>query len=319
MKRVWMGLAVSAAVLFAGPAEAAAVKMVKLASETPAYSVDIEYPQIGVKAIDDEIAAWAKSQADALVRAARQRREDQGQFSLAIAATVVRNDAQMFEVVFDESSDMAFGHPANVFTSMNYLMPDGTRFLLTEALMPGAYKQISALAVAEIKKRATEDIGGPADPDMLRVSTEPEPRNFKNFAFTPTELIVYFAAGQIDMKIADSIEAHIPLAKLRGLLRPDWRKPLASFDCAKAATDIEKTICADRQLARLDRLVAEEYAHALRYGALMGKPVAQIRDGQRAFVAKRDKDCGSLGFGQMGKCLSTAYAARLEVLKHVFE
>ena len=36
-----------------------------------------------------------------------------------------------------------------------------------------------------------------------------------------------------------------------------------SFDCAKAGTSAEEMVCADADLARLDRLVADRYAAAM--------------------------------------------------------
>ena len=67
-----------------------------------------------------------------------------------------------------------------------------------------------------------------------------------------------------------------------------------SFDCAKAGSSVEELICADADLARLDRLVADRYAaaltavRALDAGAEEGEDT--LRAYQRGWIGGRD-DC----------------------------
>jgi uncharacterized protein YecT (DUF1311 family) len=62
-----------------------------------------------------------------------------------------------------------------------------------------------------------------------------------------------------------------------------------SFDCKTAKEGVEKIVCRSEKLSVLDRQIADAYKAAL--GRLAGDPaaVAVLRDGQRAFVALRDK------------------------------
>jgi len=62
-----------------------------------------------------------------------------------------------------------------------------------------------------------------------------------------------------------------------------------SFDCKAAKEEVEKIICRSEKLSVLDQQIADAYKAAL--GRLAGDPraVAALRDGQRAFVALRDK------------------------------
>ena len=62
-----------------------------------------------------------------------------------------------------------------------------------------------------------------------------------------------------------------------------------SFDCKAAKEEVEKIDCRSEKLSALDRQIADAYKAAL--GRLAGDPtaVAALRDGQRAFVALRDK------------------------------
>lgn len=65
------------------------------------------------------------------------------------------------------------------------------------------------------------------------------------------------------------------------ILKPAAGPVRASFDCAKAKSVVEQTICADRLLAGWDRSVAAAYAQGNGGQA-----------GQRAWLAKRDR-CGA--------------------------
>ena len=62
-----------------------------------------------------------------------------------------------------------------------------------------------------------------------------------------------------------------------------------SFDCKAAKEQVEKIVCRSEKLSVLDQQIADAYKAAL--GRLAGDPaaVAALRDGQRAFVALRDK------------------------------
>jgi hypothetical protein len=78
----------------------------------------------------------------------------------------------------------------------------------------------------------------------------------------------------------------------------------ASFDCRKAATPVERAICADRDLAEADRLLAAAYAAA----GGSGKD-ARLEAAQRAWVAERDRRCGPEK--EPARCLFRAYGRRI--------
>jgi uncharacterized protein len=78
----------------------------------------------------------------------------------------------------------------------------------------------------------------------------------------------------------------------------------ASFDCAKAATPVEKLVCSNPALSRTDEELAKAYRSAL---ASSGDKT-RLRDEQRLWIrATRDR-CPDVS------CLSNAYAARIAEL-----
>lgn len=63
----------------------------------------------------------------------------------------------------------------------------------------------------------------------------------------------------------------------------------ASFDCAKASSPREKTICATPQLSQADENIAFNYAAAM--SKLSPEGAARLRDGQRSWLAFLGKAC----------------------------
>lgn len=104
------------------------------------------------------------------------------------------------------------------------------------------------------------------------------------------------------MRPSDAVR---PLAALVGLLLVAMASGsglAASFDCEKAKTEVEKAICADRELSKSDQEMADAYRAALKH--------AQDREGLRreqwAWLRARDEGCGPAV-----ACLHGLYADRL--------
>jgi len=78
----------------------------------------------------------------------------------------------------------------------------------------------------------------------------------------------------------------------------------AGFDCAKAATKVEKQVCADVALSKLDGELAAEYQAA----KLRADRPTALKAEQQAWLAKRNA-CKDLA------CLRAAYEGRLAELR----
>ncbi|WP_395675435.1 lysozyme inhibitor LprI family protein [Inquilinus sp.] len=95
----------------------------------------------------------------------------------------------------------------------------------------------------------------------------------------------------------------LPLAILLGSV-PAAAETAPSFDCNQAGTAVETAICADPALSWLDHTMGRLYA-ALRTGG-----GTKLRDGQRAWIAARNK-CPAEG---LRNCLSGQYMTRFAAL-----
>lgn len=80
----------------------------------------------------------------------------------------------------------------------------------------------------------------------------------------------------------------------------------ASFDCAKATTLVEKAICTDKALNRLDEVLSENFkrmsAAKIGEGAL-----ANLRSSQRSWLAVRNQ-CADVN------CIGKRYRERIDVI-----
>ncbi len=85
--------------------------------------------------------------------------------------------------------------------------------------------------------------------------------------------------------------------------------PKASFDCAKATTIIEKSICSDAELATLDAELARLYK--VRLASADAALKSRLKAEQRGWQRTRDEECAATG----SACLKRLYTSRIDELK----
>lgn len=86
-----------------------------------------------------------------------------------------------------------------------------------------------------------------------------------------------------------------------------------SFDCAKAATAVERLLCSDKRLAGPDESLAQRYAALLT--VVPGAQRAQVRGAQQAWLAQRGQ---CLAERDPGDCLMRRIEAREQALDAQF-
>lgn len=85
--------------------------------------------------------------------------------------------------------------------------------------------------------------------------------------------------------------------------------PAASFDCSKASTAIEVTICSDDGLSGMDELMVQAYASA-EARATTARSRKLLASDQKAWLRARAPCAEDLG------CLIGMYDERIEFLNH---
>lgn len=290
------------------------------------YTVEVEYPRTGLEAIDRVLADYAtksmndliaSAEEDAAERAKEGRRLPDGlTYSLDLHFTLERNDDDVFAVTITTSHFTGGAHPGKNFETFTFLRPDGWRVFLPEIFSGRkALQRISALAIQDLTKR----IGGPkglTDPESIRQGAGPSWENFSAFALTHDTLTLYFQEYQVAAYAAGSQQSEIALSELRGLMRDDWRLPAPSFSCSEARSQVEKAICSDAELARIDRKLADAYEQKLAENDdEQGNTVTEaaketIRQGQRDWLRRRGSACA----GGKVACLKAVYRDRMTAL-----
>ena len=312
-----MGTALFALALVAATAPAWAgalpVRTITIKHDGGPNMLDIAYPQTGVKAIDEDLAARVKTLRKLYAHDPKDTFTKQ--YSLDIGYDVVRNDEQMFVVVFGIDTYTGGAHPNHDVETFDYLLPDGALVYLPEIVGHDGIAHVSDLAIADLERQNEESQF--SDTEWIARGAGPSEANFAAFAWLPDRLHLYFPPYQVAAYVAGQQDVDIPLAEFRGDIRADWRAPLPSFDCAKTQTDIERALCSDRKLARLDRWVADEYARVLSLRT-DPKKKQQARQAQRVWLGERNARCGNKSGVALTGCLRPVYAARLAALKRTY-
>ena len=279
--------------------------------KTKDIDVSVHYPQTGNKAIDASLLAYARKAVDDFKASAVDKQPGEDAYTMELTYKIERNDAQILAVVFTEEAYAGGAHGNSDFATLSFLLPDGAQIFLPE-IVDGSrgIARISSLATSILIRTIGSGPDAASDADTIKTGAGPLADNFKDFVWLPNRLHIYFPPYQVASYAAGPQEVNIPMSALADVVRPDWRAPAASFDCRKASSFIEKTICADAGLARLDRQVAEAYQVKLHiaYDAANKKQVLQS---QRDWVALRNRTCVG---PSAGACLSKFYRDRLSVL-----
>jgi len=88
----------------------------------------------------------------------------------------------------------------------------------------------------------------------------------------------------------------------------------ASFDCGKAKTSLEKTICADPNLSNLDEVLAKDYDNSMQILSVDGKKI--LRDSQRRWLRFINDSCFKYKNDRGSTvCMQEMYKTRIKDMK----
>lgn len=312
------GIAVLLAAFACQPALAAqtgalAVAARTITDKTKIIDITIAWPHTGDTKIDADLLATVNKIADGFRKEAIASHDAKDPpYTLDVTYTIARNDAKMFDVIFNDEWDFHGAHPNTELVTANYLRDGGWRIYLPE-LFDGrrALARISALATADLDHQLL----GPdpySDRDWIARGADAHWDNFQAFVLLKDSLEIEFPPYAVASYAAGPQKAHVALAKLADVMRANPRSPVASFDCARAATDDEHAICSDVTLARLDRELQETWSSEMRNENDPARKVRLKRD-QIAWLSNRAGACKPAG---LVACLTGYYRTRLTALEN---
>jgi uncharacterized protein YecT (DUF1311 family) len=313
--------AAAPASLYAAPAHMAGglpVSKHTLSEKNPVVEIVANYPQTGDPKIDADLLGTIHSIATGFRKEAVAAHDpSEGPYTLAVNFTIARNDAQVFAVVFTDEWDFRGAHPNMEIVTANYFRDGSWRIFLPELFDgPAGLSRISKLATLDLFRRLL----GPnalTDREWIARGADAHWSNFAAFVLLPDTLELHFAPYQVAAYAAGPLTAHVPLARLRDVMRANPRAPVASFDCAHIANDDERAICSDVTLARLDRALSDSWTAEYRSEVDPGKK-ARWKTEQVTWLKKRGTACAAAGPASSEarvRCLSAFYRARLNAIE----
>lgn len=300
-------LLLPAAVLAGG----VAFEMRQIHAETPEYKVDAEYPVTGIAAIDAPLAAWVEDTVATFKDGAQPDPDSAaGAWTLDITPSVQRNDGEVLALLFAVTDYTGGAHGGLNFRSFNYRLPAGTPITFDEIVRDEqALKALSRLVVADLVRKLDA-----AGDDVLRQWIEegagPDRKNFEVFLLHEDALEIVFPPYQVASWADGTQQVMIPLQALSATRGDASSAAAPSFDCARAATPVERAICADADLAALDRELDARFRAKLDDASFLER--RSLRRRQRDWLKQRDAACGEHAGAGLVACLAERYRERLD-------
>ena len=304
--------------LYAAPALAAGglpIAKKTLTEKNPVVEIEAHYPQTGDARIDADLRNTVNRITTGFRKEAIAAHEPQdGPYTLDVDFAIARNDARVFAVIFSDEWDFHGAHPNMEIVTANYFRDGGWRVFLPELfLTPAGLERISKLTTADLDRQLLVP-DSLTDKDWIARGADAHWSNFAAFTLLPDALEIHFPPYQVASYAAGPQAAHIPLAKLRDVMRANQRAPVASFDCAQTRTPIERAICSDVELARLDRQVSDSWTAEYRNETDPGRK-ARWKTEQVTWLHDRDRKCVGAGAALLS-CLKAYYQGRLNAIEN---
>ena len=197
-----------------------------LAFKDKALQISVKFPQTGNKAIDAVLADYARKSVAAFKTFESDAAGGDHPYELDMTYSIERNDGKMFAVLFTNYADTGGAHPNSDYAAFDFLLPDGAQVFLPE-IVDGSrgIKRIAELVSADLLHRIGTGDDAASDKDTIAMGTAPAADNFRHFVWLPDRLHIFFPPYQVASYAAGPQESYIPLAKLKDVIRPDWRSP----------------------------------------------------------------------------------------------
>ena len=184
---------------------------------TPKLSLN--YPAFRVKAVDDDIRAWA----DGVIRSYEdevrgsigpdgEKPSSYGVWDLTGMYSLERPSPKVVSVIFNVYSYTGGAHGNLVITCRNYDLASGKRLEFAD-LFKDPEKALELMS-AFTRESLTRSLGEESDEEMIREGTAPDLRNFGELALTPEGITVQFQPYQVGPWSAGPQQVEMPLAAL---------------------------------------------------------------------------------------------------------
>ena len=184
---------------------------------TPKLSLN--YPAFRVKAVDDDIRAWADSVIQSYEEEVRgsigpdgEKPGSYGVWDLTGMYSLERPSPKVVSIIFNVYSYTGGAHGNLVITCRNYDVASGKRLEFAD-LFKDPEKALELMS-AFARQSLTRSLGEESDEEMIREGTAPEMRNFGELALTPAGVTIQFQPYQVGPWSAGPQQVEMSLADL---------------------------------------------------------------------------------------------------------
>lgn len=199
-------------------------------TQTATYIARISYPQFSTdegiyKEFNSYVASkvtsvqneFAKNVEDNLKQFNPQEHGLEATSSIYISYTVFQESSSIISVLFEISEYIVgMAHPSNYSMSIAYDLQKHKDLTLAELFKPGSpwLQRISTKAIHDLTAQFKEDAGAL----WIDEGAGPQEENFKKFALSSDELIIFFDPYQVAPYAAGMQKVTIPLKELADIL-----------------------------------------------------------------------------------------------------
>lgn len=209
---------------------------------TPKLSLN--YPAFRVKAVDDDIRAWADSVIQSYEEEVRgsigpdgEKPGSYGVWDLTGMYSLERPSPKVVSIIFNVYSYTGGAHGNLVITCRNYDLASGKRLEFAD-LFKDPEKALELMS-AFARESLTRSLGEESDEEMIREGTAPEMRNFSELTLTPAGITIQFQPYQVGPWSAGPQQVEMSLADLAaaGPEAAVWPDAAAALKAGKAAAE----------------------------------------------------------------------------------
>ncbi len=198
-------------------------------SETPSFSIDVEYPEFkglgysGDNALNALVATSAEREIDSFKKDASRVSSPPGASSSTLSVHYeVREASEAFVSVVFETSAYISGaaHPNDFISTFNYRPDTGKTVSIGDLFVRGKDYLGVLGPMAREKLLGDPQLAGVVTSPWLEQGTAPKLDNFSAFSLTPQGLTLYFNPYQVAAYAAGVLSVTIPFSELRGIADP---------------------------------------------------------------------------------------------------
>lgn len=196
-------------------------KTATIKSSTKKIEVDAKWPVLGVKAADDFLKMFVKSQVDGFTNEFKNHDDDGKLYGLYISWEGSNPVPGLTNVELIVSVYTGGAHPNNGLSTFVFDAKTGKRLFIHQLFKD---KNLFQVLSKESRPRIKKELGEGFDEEMVNEGTAPKEDNFMGYAFEKNDLVLKFGSYQVAPYAAGMPKIRIPYKAIQGHLNANFLK-----------------------------------------------------------------------------------------------